>query len=87
MRIFMLLIVTAFLAGCATTAERAADMQRQTNEMIAVYGPACQKLGFKPDSDRWRDCILRLDARDNQAGYPTMTNCVGNGGFMQCTSF
>ncbi|HEX8978182.1 MAG TPA: hypothetical protein VF811_00620 [Parasulfuritortus sp.] len=88
MRILMILIAGALLAGCATTAERAAQMQQQADEMIAVYGPACVKLGYKKDTDPWRDCILRLDARDSyQYNYPITTHCFGPPGAVQCTTF
>jgi hypothetical protein len=88
MRILMFLTVAALLTGCATPAERAAQMQREVNEMIVVYGPACEKLGFKKDSDPWRDCILQLSIKDSyERGYPTTTNCIGHHGFLQCTSF
>ena len=90
MRILMLPVVAALLAGCATPAERAAQMQREVDEMITVYGPACEKLGYKADSDPWRDCILRLSAKDNyerDRHMPTTTNCIGHRGFLQCTTF
>lgn len=88
MRIVMILIAGALLAGCATTAERAAQMQRQADEMIAVYGPACEKLGYQKGTDPWRDCILRLDARDSYpTHYPMTTHCFGPPGAVQCTTF
>lgn len=90
MRILMLLIVVAVLAGCATPAERAARMQREVDEMITVYGPSCEKLGYGKDTDPWRDCILRLGAKDRyerDRGMPTTTSCFGHRGFLQCTTF
>ncbi len=88
MRIFLSLLLAAVLAGCATPAERAAQMQREMDDMITIYGPACEKLGYKRDSEPWKDCILRLDARDAfMRGYPTTTNCIGRRGFMQCETF
>ena len=90
MRILMYLILVAVLTGCATPAERAARMQREVDEMITVYGPSCEKLGYKIDTDPWRDCILRLSAKDSyerDRGMPTTTNCIGHRGFLQCTTF
>lgn len=89
MRIVMLFVMATLLAGCATTAEKAAQQKRQVDQMIAVYGPACEKLGYPANSDTWRDCILRLDARDNypSRNYPTMTNCIRQGPFLNCTNF
>lgn len=85
-------IVAAILlaSGCATQAERAAAAQREVDDMVKVYGPACEKLGYKADTDGWRDCVLRLADRDSAErarhnGY--FTNCVGTRGFFQCSSF
>ena len=92
MRTLIILALSAFIAGCATDAERSAQQQREMERMMAVYGPACQKLGFNADSDRWRDCVLRLNAQDSFERYsrgPYTTTCFGGhrGGFIQCTSF
>lgn len=40
MRIVIALVLTGLLVGCVTTAERAAQIQREVEEMILVYGPA-----------------------------------------------
>ncbi len=84
--------VSALLAGCAslTPAERAAQMQREVDEMIQVYGPACEKLGYKAYTDPWRECILKLDTAKNLERYSTratMTECWGHRGFFQCSTF
>lgn len=85
------LLAGAVLAGCATTTpeERAARVQRDVEAMIAVYGPACAKLGYTPESDGWRDCILRLNQRDATyyASRPLTTTCIGHRGFYNCTAF
>lgn len=80
------------LAGCATSnlAERSAQMENEVAEMIQVYGPACEKLGFQPDSDAWRDCILKLNTSKTVEKYnsrPTMNQCWGHRGFYQCSFF
>lgn len=90
MRILVYLAAAAVIAGCATPAERAAQAQRDVADMIAVYGPACERLGYKSDTDPWRDCILRLGAKDRAERYsrvPTTTSCIGHRGFFNCTSF
>jgi len=85
------LLFSLVLAGCATPTpeERAARVQKDVEYMIAVYGPACAKLGFAPESDPWRDCILRLNSRDAMvyATRPLTTSCIGHRGFFSCTSF
>jgi hypothetical protein len=76
-------------AGCATPEQRAAEMQRQIDQMIAVYGPACERLGFANGSDPWRQCILRLNT-DDTVRYtlaPRTTTCFGHRGFFNCTTF
>jgi hypothetical protein len=81
---FLLILVT----GCATQEERAAAVQRDVDDMIRVYGPGCEKLGFKSDSDPWRECILRLAHRDDlQRREFTTTHCIGHRGFFQCDTF
>ena len=82
--------LAALLAGCATPADRAAQMEREVDEMIVVYGPACERLGFTRDSDAWRDCILRLSAKEAYERYqraPGAATCFGHRGFYRCTTF
>lgn len=90
MRAVLLLGLTALLAACATPAERAAQMEREVDRMIQIYGPACSKLGYKPETDAWRDCVLSLNNQDNAQRYATrpMTGtCFGHRGFFHCSSF
>jgi len=88
MRTFTLFVVMIFLAGCVTQAERAAQVQRDVDDMIRVYGPGCEKLGYKPDSDLWRDCVLRLSTKDSLERRDfTTTNCIGSRGFVHCSTF
>lgn len=88
----VLLLITLLVAACATLTpeERAAKVEREIDEMIRIYGPACEKLGFRSDSDQWRDCVLRLSADERRLQYinrPTTTSCVGRRGFFHCTTF
>ena len=88
MRTLLYLATSFLLAGCATPAERAAQIQREVEEMIVVYGPGCERLGFANGTDDWRNCILRLSARDTAyTRFPTTTTCFGHRGFYQCTTF
>lgn len=80
------------LAGCTalSPAERSAQMQKEVEEMIQVYGPACEKLGFQPDSNQWRECILNLNTSKTLENYRTRSTtiqCFGHRGFSQCSSF
>ena len=85
----LMILLVAALAGCMTQAERIAVEKAEVDEMIKIYGPACEKLGYAQDADPWRDCILHLRAhRDEQyRTRPTTTTCVGHRGFFNCTSF
>ena len=88
MRALALLLFTMFVAGCVTQAERAAQVERDVDDMIRVYGPGCEKLGYKADSDLWRDCVLRLSTKDSlERREFTTTNCIRSRGFFQCTTF
>ena len=88
MRALALFVLTMFVAGCVTQAERAARVQRDVDDMILVYGPGCEKLGYKTDSDPWRDCVLRLSTKDRlERNDFTTTNCIRSRGFVQCTTF
>lgn len=45
-----LLIALFVVVGCATPEQRA---ERQ----MATFGPYCDKLGYKRDTDQWRQCV------------------------------
>ncbi|CAN5468281.1 hypothetical protein BH10PSE16_BH10PSE16_04550 [soil metagenome] len=72
MRKLLPLFFIALLAGCAvTSAEREARMQQEVDRMTQTYGPICDKLGYKRDTDPWRDCIVKLDTKSS---YERMAN-------------
>lgn len=87
----LLLVGALALVGCATAtpAERAARAQAEMQQLITIYGPACDKLGFQKDTDNWRDCVLQLATRDDvrYSRRPTTTTCFGNRAFLDCTTF
>lgn len=88
MRAIAASLLLILVTGCATQEERAAAVQRDVDDMIRVYGPGCEKLGFKSDTDSWRECILRLAHRDDlQRREFTTTHCIGHRGFFQCSTF
>jgi hypothetical protein len=88
MRTLIAMLVMLFLSGCATQEQRAAQISREVDDMVRVYGPGCEKLGFKQDSDQWRDCVLRLATKTSLERREIMTtNCIGSRGFFQCSSF
>ena len=89
MRTLTTIAAVALLAGCAATPEeRSAQVQADVDRMIATYGPACERLGYKANDDKWRDCVLRLATRDERRyPPPVMTSCIGHRGFFNCTTF
>src|SRR3954470_17145728 len=88
MRLVAALAVVFCMSGCATQAERAAAVQRDVDDMVAVYGPGCERLGYKTDSDPWRECVLRLATADRlERRDLTTTHCFGSYGFLHCNSF
>lgn len=65
MRTSIILLVTSLaLAGCATPEQRAAAMQADMDRIVQIYGPACGRLGFAPNTDGWRTCLLQLSTRE-----------------------
>ena len=88
-RLFAALAVLQVAAGCATPQERAAAVSREVDDMMQVYGPGCERLGYKPDSDAWRDCVLRLATKDEiEQRDLTTTACFGaRRSFLHCGAF
>jgi hypothetical protein len=88
MRVIAGFFLMFVMAGCATQAERAAAVQRDVDDMMRVYGPGCEKLGYRADSDPWRECVLRLATNDRRDRRDfTTTNCFRTGGFLNCSTF
>lgn len=56
--------IAAFIVGCATPAEQAAEAERDVERMVRIYGPACSKLGFTANTDPWRNCVIGLSQKD-----------------------
>ena len=85
-------LIGSLLSGCAvlTPAERSVQMQNEVNEMIQIYGSACEKLGYKQDTDPWRECILQLNTSKAIERYSTRQSsnqCWAYRGFLRCSSF
>jgi hypothetical protein len=69
------LLAALMLTACATPEQQAAQKQAEIDQMVRIYGPACAKLGYQPNSDQWRNCILHVSARDDMQrniGYPPL---------------
>jgi len=64
-----LLLLALASAACSTPQERAAQKQAEMANTMAIYGPACSRLGYAVDSDQWRSCILSLSAKDEMQRY------------------
>ena len=60
----LVLAATLALAACTTPQQRAERLQAEMAELIAIYGPACDRLGYAQNSDPWRECVLQLSTRE-----------------------
>jgi hypothetical protein len=73
MRSLTLLPAVLLITACATPQERAMQKQAEMEQAMALYGPACARLGYPPNTDQWRSCILNLSLKDEvqrYANYP-----------------
>lgn len=68
------------LLGCATPQEKAMKQQAEVDRMMAVYGPACTQLGYAPNSDPWRNCIVQSAARNDAGSGGVSTSIFGSWG-------
>ena len=71
MRLAFMSLALAALTACTTPAQRAAELAAETEQMIQLYGPSCDRLGYAAQSDAWRSCVLQMSILDNtRYGYP-----------------
>lgn len=89
MRTIVMFAALSILAGCASTEERAAAVSRDVDDMISVYGPGCERLGYTTNSDGWRECVLRLATKDRIEQRDLMLHsCYGpRYGLWRCGGF
>ncbi|TFW02989.1 hypothetical protein E4K72_13300 [Oxalobacteraceae bacterium OM1] len=66
---FCCIAAAALLTACATPEQRAASHLSDVDQLVAEYGPACDKLGYARNSDPWRNCLLQLSTKDDLARY------------------
>ncbi|MGZ3159206.1 MAG: hypothetical protein ACXU7D_06665 [Burkholderiaceae bacterium] len=64
-----LLLPMALLSACATPAQEAAYAQHEMERTIAIYGPACEKLGYATNTDPWRNCVMQLGYKNDMQRY------------------
>lgn len=57
------LLLLCSLGACTTPEQRAAQASEDVEQMMAVYGPACMRLGYAASSDPWRACVLNLSTK------------------------
>lgn len=50
--------IVFLVAGCSP----GAIAVKQTEHAMRAYGPACERLGYQPQTDPWRDCILKMSS-------------------------
>lgn len=51
----LMLVSPIFILGCASNSERAAESD--VRRRVDVYGPACEQMGFRVDTDAWHFCV------------------------------
>ncbi|MGG7603202.1 hypothetical protein [Massilia sp. BKSP1R2A-1] len=68
-RALPILVLPLLLAACSTPQQRAERLQAEMADLMAIYGPACTRLGYAPNSDPWRECVLQLSTRDEVRRY------------------
>lgn len=65
MRKLMLLVLTIALSGCAT------DPYVEGQRLLHDYGPECQAIGYQPNTDAFRNCVLKLHSDEIRPLYPS----------------
>lgn len=68
-------LMAGCMLGCATPAQRAMQKATDAEQMLQIYGPACERLGYASNSDPWRNCIVQMSQIDTLRyapgyGYP-----------------
>ncbi len=66
MRLLPLLLLP-LAASCASPQQRAEETASYIN---ANYGPLCEKLGYAPGSDAYRNCMLSMFNTDQMQMTP-----------------
>lgn len=57
--------------------------QAKTAPILAEYGPACSQLDFAPNTDRWRNYVLRLALKNDSSRVSTaILGDWGSGGMV-----
>lgn len=56
LRSIVSIVVSVTFVGCATPADKA-------RQAVERQGPYCEAMGFQSNTDGWRDCIQRQEAR------------------------
>lgn len=87
MRTLLLVAGMFALTACATPQERA-------QKVVERYGPYCEGLGYKKDTDPWRQCIQTELARvtafimsdDPAPSKSVRTTCTSAGDTFNCKS-
>lgn len=54
------------LTGCYSPQKHAEGLQR-------IHGPYCESMGYRPQTDAWRNCIQAREDRNNAAVGTTCT--------------
>lgn len=72
--------IACCLLGCSTPEQRAVQQQAEMGRMMAEFGPACAQLGYAPESDPWRQCVLQRATASDYQGGGVSTSIFGSWG-------
>lgn len=81
MRSMLLAAMAAvWLAACSTPQQCAVQQRADIDRMIIEFGPACTRLGYTPNADPWRNCVIQLNLNDHIDRYGASNEFYGGWG-------
>ncbi|MFL6709077.1 MAG: hypothetical protein ACJ8HI_12810 [Massilia sp.] len=73
--VIVALALAAGLMGCTTPQQRAQKEQAEMDLKVIEHGPACTQVGFTPNTDPWRQCVLQ-QAANAEANKPRVSTSI-----------
>ena len=78
--ILLLMTMLSCLTACTTPEQRAQKEQAEMELRIVEHGPACTQVGFTPNTDPWRNCVLQQAANAEAKKGGLSTSIFGSFG-------
>lgn len=57
-------LAALLLSACSTPAQRAAQRAAEAEQMLLIFGPACERIGYVANTDPWRSCVVQMNQTD-----------------------